>query len=42
LFGDGEKAAVAYERLILDEDGRDSPSRVRGLTPDRAARDARR
>src|SRR5215211_2308335 len=26
LFGDGGRAAVAYERLILDEDGRDWPS----------------
>jgi len=42
LFGHGDRAAVAYERLILDEDGRDPPSPVRGLTPDRPARDARR
>lgn len=36
LFGGGESAAVAYERLILDEDGPDPPGHVQGLTPDRA------
>ena len=42
MFGDGDKAAVAYERLILDEDGHDPPGPVRGLTPATAARDVRR
>jgi putative transposase len=36
LFGDGESAAVTYERLILDEDGPDPPEHVRGLAPDAA------
>ena len=35
-LGGGAQAAVAYERLILDEDGPDPPSHVQGLTPDRA------
>ena len=39
LFGSGEKAAIAYERLILDEDGPDSPEHVQGLTPDTPTRD---
>jgi REP element-mobilizing transposase RayT len=34
LFGEGEKAAVEYERLILDENGPDAPDHVQGLTPD--------
>lgn len=34
LFGEGEKAAVGYERLVLDEDGPDPPGGVQGLTPD--------
>jgi putative transposase len=33
LFGTGQNAAVAYERLILDEDGPDPPGHVQGLTP---------
>lgn len=41
LFGGGENAAVAYERLILDEDGPDPPGHVQGLTPDRANGDVR-
>jgi putative transposase len=36
FFGTGENAAVAYERLILDEEGPDPPGHVQGLTPDRA------
>jgi REP element-mobilizing transposase RayT len=36
MLGKGEAAAVAYERLVLDEDGPDPPGHVRGLTPDRA------
>jgi hypothetical protein len=39
LFGEGEQAAVAYERLILDEDGPDPPGHVQGLTPDTATAD---
>jgi putative transposase len=39
LFGGGEQAAVAYERLILDEDGPDPPGHVQGLTPDTPAAD---
>ena len=31
LFGEGEKAAVEYERLILDDDGPDPPGHVWGL-----------
>jgi REP element-mobilizing transposase RayT len=41
LFGGGEKAAVEYERLILDQDGPDPPRHVPGLTPDRAYGDLR-
>jgi putative transposase len=36
LFGVGQAAAVAYERLILDHDGPEPPGHVQGLTPDRA------
>jgi putative transposase len=39
LFGAGEAAAVAYERLILDENGPDPPGDVQGLTPDAPKRD---
>jgi putative transposase len=42
LFGGGENAEVAYERLILDEDGPDPPGHVQGLTLDRANGDVRR
>jgi REP-associated tyrosine transposase len=42
LFGDGETAAVEYERLILDVEGPELPSYVQGLTPDVAAADDRR
>jgi putative transposase len=42
LFGAGERAVVAYERLILDEDGPDPPGHVQGLTPDTPYRDVRR
>jgi putative transposase len=40
LFGDGKDAAVAYERLILDENRPDPPGHVQGLTPDRVNGDA--
>jgi hypothetical protein len=42
LFGEGESAAVEYERLILDDDGPDPPGHVWGLTPDTAHGDVRR
>jgi putative transposase len=42
LFGEGESAAVEYERLILDDDGPDPPGQVWGLTPDRTRGDVRR
>jgi putative transposase len=35
LWGGGERAAVEYERLVLDQDGPDPPGHVQGLTPDR-------
>jgi putative transposase len=38
LLGEGE-AAVAYERLILDQVGPDPPGHVQGLTPDTPAGD---
>jgi putative transposase len=42
LFGEGESAAVEYERLILDDHGPDPHGLVWGLTPDRAYGDVRR
>jgi putative transposase len=39
MLGEGEAAAIAYERLILDEEGPDPPGHVQGLTPDTPAAD---
>jgi putative transposase len=41
LWGGGERAAIEYERLILDEEGPDPPGHAQGLTPDRAYWDVR-
>jgi putative transposase len=41
LWGGGQRAAIEYERLILDDDGPDPPEHVRGLTPDTAYWDVR-